>query len=236
MLIEELGSIFESTDGRHAFRFWQNFKPQIILTDIKMSHMDGLDLISSVRRYDSRTRFVIISGYSEFSYAQKAIGYDVSDYLIKPVNRLKLRETLKTLITRLKQLDAYSRNTLQDCRKEVHFDNIAVNTVISYLNNNYRNDICLNMAANLVSMNSNYFSMLFKRVTGMNFIKYLQKLRIEKAKELLLQQDMKVQDILELVGFVNDKYFFKVFKEFVGATPHDYKQIHMVGEDIEENT
>ncbi len=231
MGIEEIGSIFEAPDGQYALRFWQNFKPEIVLTDVRMSHMDGLELIASIRKYDSRTRFIIISGYGEFSYAQKAISHDVSEYLIKPVSREKLKESLKALIGKLKKWDPASGDSVHVPRKEAGFDNRAINTIISYIDDHYRNDICLNMAANLVSMNPNYFSMLFKKVTGMNFIKYLQHIRIGKAKELLSQPDMKIHEIPELVGFMNEKYFFKVFKEFEGITPSEFKKECLIAEN-----
>lgn len=235
MNINEIDRIFEAPDGRDALRFWKNLKPEIILSDIKMTHMDGLEFISCVRKYDSRTRFIIISGYSDFNYAQKAISYEVSEYLIKPVNREKLKGSLNALISKLKHLDASYQRKLHTPREKVNFDNAAIDTIVSYIYEHYRDNISLNMAANIVYMNPNYFSTLFKKVTGMNFIKYIQKVRTEKAKELLVQLDLKVYDVSKFVGFSNEKYFFKVFKEFEGITPSDYRYQHRMQGDYQDS-
>lgn len=226
MHLDEVEGIFEASDGRSALRFWQSIRPQIVLTDIKMSNMDGIEFIESVRRMDNRTRFVIISGYGEFAYAQKAIINDVSEYLLKPVNREKLKEILKGLIARLGQNKVAYTVPLNTDGNDTCANNMAINSVISYIYHNYQHNICLNMAANYVSMNPNYFSMLFKKSTGLNFVKYLQKVRIEKSKELLVQPDIRIHDIASLVGFNNDKYFFKVFKEFEGTTPSEFKRMY----------
>lgn len=78
----------------------------------------------------------------------------------------------------------------------------------------------------MVSMNPSYFSTLFKKKTGMNFISFLQNVRIEKAKELLVNTNLKLYEVSESVGIANDKYFCRLFKTCTGMTPTDYRKRH----------
>ena len=80
------------------------------------------------------------------------------------------------------------------------------------------------MISDLISMNSSYFSSLFKKKTGLNLINYLQNVRIEKSKQLLLNTNQKLYEISEAVGIPNVKYFFKLFKDYTGVTPSEFRK------------
>lgn len=92
-------------DGLSAFRFIKEYTPDIVITDIKMPRYDGLELIKNAREYNSDIHFIIISGYSDFSYAQKAIKFGVEDYLLKPIKKKELELALNKLIMSQQQLE-----------------------------------------------------------------------------------------------------------------------------------
>jgi len=75
-----------------------------------------------------------------------------------------------------------------------------------------------------VNMSPCYFSVMFKKETGQNFINYLTNIRIEKAKELLRSTNLKSYEIAYQVGYDNPTYFSTVFKKLTGMTPLDYKK------------
>jgi|GEM_PF-1166409 len=102
-------------------------------------------------------------------------------------------------------------------------DSRAISFIISFLDRHYERDITLHDAAGQVFMNPSYFSTLFKKKTGINFIHYLQRLRIEKSKALLADPRLKVYEIAARTGFKDEKYFFKVFKNVTGITPNEYR-------------
>lgn len=81
-------------NGVEALELLQIHNPDIVITDIRMPGYDGLELISRAKEYDSEIQFIIISGYQEFEYAQKAIKYGVIDYLLKPIKKDELVSTL----------------------------------------------------------------------------------------------------------------------------------------------
>ena len=77
-----------------------------------------------------------------------------------------------------------------------------------------------------VGFNATYFSTLFKKETGQNFMDYLTELRISKAKELLCGEELSVQDVAEQVGYRDLKYFSRLFKKLTGVSPSDYKKLY----------
>lgn len=101
-----------------------------------------------------------------------------------------------------------------------------VDQAILYIEKHYQQELDLQAIANMVSMNPSYFSTLFKKKTGMNFIHFLQNVRMEKAKELLIHTNLKLYEVSQDVGLSNDKYFCKLFKNATGMTPTDYRKYH----------
>ncbi|MEK3720323.1 response regulator transcription factor [Paenibacillus sp. FSL H8-0034] len=104
--------VAEADDGRQAIDLAEYHQPDIIITDIRMSMMDGLALIHELRERDSQAEFIIVSGYADFEYARTALRYHVTDYLLKPINYEQLLSVLNTIKLRLSQGD--SNNTSWD--------------------------------------------------------------------------------------------------------------------------
>lgn len=85
----------EAGDGEYAYPMILKHQPDILLTDVKMPFMDGLELSRAVKKALPRTRIIVFSGYNEFDYAKEAIKIGISDYLLKPVTSASLIESLK---------------------------------------------------------------------------------------------------------------------------------------------
>lgn len=100
-----------------------------------------------------------------------------------------------------------------------------VEQVPEMIHQDYMNDISLESCADRAGTNSYTLSKAFKQVTGINFIDYVTRLRIEKAKELLLETNKKIHDVSEEVGY-RHSYFNRIFKKQVGIPPSRYRQIH----------
>ena len=93
-----------------------------------------------------------------------------------------------------------------------------------FIHNNYNKDITLDSTASSVHLNPSYFSRMFKQEIGINFIDYVSEYRIKKAKELLRDGIYKVKEISKMIGFNDEKYFYKVFKKLTGSTPSKFKK------------
>ena len=99
----------------------------------------------------------------------------------------------------------------------------AIKRAVDYINLNYMNDITLTEIAEYVYLTPYHFSKVFKNVTGEKYIDYLNKTRIEKAKQLLSETEMKITDIYKLIGYSSKNHFYKMFKHFCEATPQEYR-------------
>ncbi len=98
-----------------------------------------------------------------------------------------------------------------------------VQQAIKYMEKNHAQELTLDEVATSVHLSSYYFSRIFKRETGMNFVEYLSKIRIERARELLVDGDLNIGEIAARVGYQNPNYFSRVFKRGVGLTPSEYR-------------
>lgn len=101
-----------------------------------------------------------------------------------------------------------------------------VRIVLKYIEEHYNEQINLEDMAELVSLNPAYLSNIFKKETGDNFVYYLNAYRIEKAKELLKNTQLTINEVAYSVGFMDGRYFSKSFKKHVGITPKDYRKIY----------
>ena len=95
---------------------------------------------------------------------------------------------------------------------------------INYIHNNFERDISLGDIAKYVFLSPSYFTRAFKEQTGMSPISYLLKIRIERAKEMLVDTGLKISDIALSVGFSNQQRFNEMFKKYAGLTPLQYRK------------
>ncbi|MDQ0063330.1 response regulator [Paenibacillus harenae] len=100
-LSEGIELIGEAEDGEEALTRIRNESPDIIITDIKMPRMDGLDLMEALRNRPKKVYVIIISGYSDFEYAQKALKYGAYDYVLKPIEETALLEVVRRCVSDL---------------------------------------------------------------------------------------------------------------------------------------
>lgn len=108
--LEELGLSCTgiAKNGQEGYETIMKDRPDIVITDIRMPRINGLDLIEMVRQQHPEVRFIVLSGYKEFEYAHRALQYEVDGYLLKPINEAELNETLGRIVGML------------DAREEAH--------------------------------------------------------------------------------------------------------------------
>ncbi|WP_416294710.1 helix-turn-helix transcriptional regulator [Paenibacillus illinoisensis] len=106
----------------------------------------------------------------------------------------------------------------------------VISFVLDYLNHHYGEDINLNLVADKLNLTPGYLSSIFKEKTNINFSEYLNNLRVERAKELLVNVDLRIQDIAMQVGYQNVNSFIRMFKRRYGLTPGEYRKRH-AGDD-----
>lgn len=214
-----------ATDGIEAYNMIIELKPEIIITDIRMPGINGLELIEKVRNNLPQSLFIIISGYDDFEYLQKALRIGVFDYILKPIDSADLEKILIRAIKRIKENssdDCKVNEIKQSIKGRIH--NNTVNNIVEYIENNYCCDfLTLNFVADKFDINPSYLSTIFKKVTGYNFYDYVNRTKVKKAKQLLAYTNYKVTDICRKSGFSDYRQFIRIFKKLEKRTPSQYR-------------
>lgn len=329
-------------DGREALQKYKQFRPDLMIVDIRMPVMDGLQLIETLRKDDQHIHFIILSGYADFDYARRAMSINVEGYLLKPVDEDELSDYIQHVKAKLDKKSTMNEDSpewLSDikCWREkfetttaplkidlnglseklyyamdigdgervkkmvdelaelliahqaperaiktyyVQYITMALNKItqrdptllslnkqytvqlmsiyeqstftamqqfvydllsgiisqierespettmkkmLDFIHRNYDENIKLETCAELFNYNRVYLGQMFKNYTGELFNTYLDKVRIERAKELL-SQDLKVYQISRRVGYRDVDYFHGKFKRYVGLTPLEYRE------------
>ncbi|WP_235815110.1 response regulator [Neobacillus vireti] len=337
-----------ASNGIEALELVKTEAPQLLLTDIRMPGISGLELIEALKNEHSHMKIIILTGFSEFSYAQKAIKLGVNDFILKPINENELITIVNRLVeeiqTEEKEIDErkkwYVINYLKGLREyqpaffeqsaplwkqfavlsfeeatngqaiaakinhrfpnswNIHDDHsegiliiyeiadkketfeeltkifsdfdgyvgcseiaadpeqlpalykqsliargqikiagktgclffeqldsyFKIQELLEYINSHYHEQISLQNFSAAFYISDSYLSRIFKQYTGQNFIDYVTKLRIEKAKELLLYSSLKTNEISHSIGYADSRYFSQIFKKLTGYTPSEFKQ------------
>ncbi|WP_139995637.1 response regulator [Paenibacillus paridis] len=225
---EEMGFILagEAGDGMEALSMIKEDPPDLVLTDIIMPRMDGIELLKEARQAGCSSKFVMLTCMGDFEYMRQAMEYGASNYILKLSMSVKdLRETLHKINAELvkssRAKEAPAPQVLSQPERSAHPE---VQKILTYIEGHYAQDITVKSLAHYVMMGENYVSALFKKKTGQTLISYLHEFRIHKAKEFLKRTDLTVNEIGERVGFMNDNYFIKIFKRITGTTPSQFRK------------
>ncbi|TAH67256.1 MAG: response regulator [Anaerolineaceae bacterium] len=224
-LIESMGEKYqivgEASDGKKALDLILSLKPDIIFTDIKMPYMDGIALIKAVSNLDIKVNFVITSAYEEFDFAKQAIALGVFDYLVKPLTYTEVEDILLRLETNMHGLNGrdITKGKLYEDYPNAH---PMIKKALNIIEDGYALNINQEELAERLGMTREYFSYLFRKEIGQTFSKFLRAYRISIATKMLLTNEIDKKEIPYHVGFSDEKYFFKVFKEITGLTVTEF--------------
>jgi len=219
--------VSEASNGIDALKMLEVHQPDLILTDIRMPVMDGIEFVAEVRKKYPSTPIIILSGYRNFEYAQAAIKLGVIDYLVKPCTE----EDIHAMLHKANRyLQSHANPAKQPNKKESsevqttdEKQQKLIAKAIAYMNLHYKDDCRLTEVAMHVRLNASYFSVLFKKITGESFTAYLTRLRLEKAVQLLCSTNLKVFEIASATGFDNSNYFINVFRQYHAISPKEFR-------------
>ncbi|HET6449758.1 MAG TPA: response regulator [Spirochaetia bacterium] len=224
----ELDPAFEcvgtAADGEEAVELVERHLPELLITDIKMPVLGGLELVERIRRTNPELRILIVSGYSEFEYARRAIELGVDDYLLKPVAVEKLREVLRRIRIRL-EASAGSVDVEFGMDRIGARETELAKEVECYLQENYRRPYSLERLASSFGCKPAYLLRLYRKVTGRTPTQDLIHLRVEKAKRLLVgHPHIEVKQVAAAVGYEDPLYFSRLFRRETGIAPSAFRE------------
>jgi two-component system response regulator YesN len=179
------------------------------------------------RAYSSPDRIIeaINEVFNTFCRAAKYFGGDINSMNNSGITTSQVMKDLETL----KNIEEWLYRFIE--RFEEYISKIRksklrseISEVLDYINANYSKDIDLNSAAGYVNISPAHFCTVFKKEVGVSFTDYVTSLRVERAKELIANTDLKVYEVAEAVGYPNANYFSKLFKRCTGLTPEEFKR------------
>lgn len=219
-----------AASGVEALEWLQVQEAQLVVTDIRMPELGGLELIERIHRRSRPPAIIVISGYSEFELARQALRFGVVDYLLKPLDKGQLVGAVEAALVKEEHMQRIIRmeqlidvKLLEAAGQEKGYVT-KVQEALRYIDQHLQDPLSLRETAEALHMNSSYLSVLFKEQTGLTFSEYLTHRRIQRARELLLGTSMPVAEIAEQVGYQTARYFVKVFRSLEGQSPGQYRQ------------
>lgn len=218
----------QAEHGKQALELLEQENFDLILTDIRMPFVDGLELLNQLRQKGCTTPVILISSYNEFEYARKGLVLGAFDYIVKPVEEKQLSAVLQraaALLAQNRQQDS-GFQIVQAALEQVGIsmeNDRFVHTLCTFLAGQMQRVITMEEAAEHMGLSKDYFGKECKAHTGMSFGTLYSLIKMEHAKLLLRESSEKTYEISEKLGYASPNYFTRVFKEQTGQTPSQYR-------------
>ena len=198
----------EAANGEEGAALVERLSPDIVVTDVKMPRMDGVEMIAKLRENGCQAKFIILTAYSDFKYAQSALRLGVSDYLLKPLKDGELElvvrriqgqeEALESKAAKEQDMPVFRLNPVKNTK------NKYVEQAVQLIREHFREDINIS-------------------TVDYTFTSYLTRYRMKKAMSLLKDCRVKVYEVAEQVGYSDTAYFSAQFKKLIGISPSEYQ-------------
>jgi len=221
--------VLEASDGITALEIFKQELPDLILADINMPKLNGLEFAAACKSIKPEVKICIVTGYDYFDYAVTALKLGVDDYILKPASKKDISEVLAKLINKISD-EKYVQEVKSIVNGLVNKPNLEDDSgykakIQKEIEDNIGNpQLSLTLLSDKMGFSFGYLSNLFKKLMGVTFQEYVFNERMERAKIILLSTDMKNYEIAEAVGFEDPNYFSTAFKKKYGMSPNQYKE------------
>ena len=236
MLKEEGYEYVWAQDGQEALEIMDKQMPNLLITDIMMPRMDGIDLIKKIREEDDKRHLPIIVVSARTEDADRLIGLEAGAevYLGKPFNSEELMLRVRKLLEQREMLRIkYSREIAEADRIEAEEQSQNINgndrefieKVDEFIHENIINsELDANALAETMHMSPTTLNRRIKSITGTNTTIYIRLKRLGRAKQLLQNTQMSMGEIQAVCGFESPSYFSRAFKAEYGISPSDFRK------------
>lgn len=219
--------VAEASNGEMALELAGQFRPDLVISDIKMPKMDGIELAGRLLEKYPDTKVIFLTAYNEFEYARQAVRLGVSDYLLKPFHDGELEGAIQRLLhlhPNVSAAQAELENEMIPLKRKEEIENRYVQAAIEYIEKNYSDkDFSIGKLSESISVSEGHISRLFKAETEISINNYLTRYRIRKSMDFLKDVQSKVYEVAEKVGYQDIAYFSNTFKKLVGTAPSEYQ-------------
>ena len=222
-LVEQSGLgirvVARAQDGQTALEMADKYCPDIILMDINMPLLNGLEAIEQLRNTNRKVAIVIISSYDSFQYAQEAIRLKVDAYVLKPIDETQLVEVLQQC---LQQLD----NSYSPKDESNHENEQLSGRIVDYINTHFADTfLSSEVIEKEFGLSRTSIFKIMKTITDKSLNEYITTIRMRHAITLIKCKDaLSLKEIALTCGYSDPLYFSRVFKKQTGYSPSEYKK------------
>ncbi len=217
-------------NGRRAADAAILWEADLILMDIEMPGINGLDAARAVLEQRPECKVIFVTAYSLFQYAHEAMHLGACDYLLKPVDPDEAEAAIRRAIRqieagrKLADLAPVAPEPAADTAEAEDRNALVMAHVRRYMEDNYMFDLSLDSVSEILHISPAYLSAQFKKYQKMNFLDCLTELRINAAKQLLTDPLRSAAEVASMVGYEDASYFARAFKKRTGMTPTQYRR------------
>lgn len=212
----------EASNGEEGVAAAEQYNPNLIITDVRMPKMDGIEMLQELRRRGCRAHIILLTAYSDFEYVRSALQLGADDYLLKPfqdkdiaaaVERIRQKEQEKSVLTVSDELPLAKGDKSR-----------YVLEAMEYISEHYgEGSINITEIAQYLGVSEGHLSHVFKKETKYTVVGYLTQYRIHMAMKLLRDSRYKVYEVAGMVGYKDVAYFGSTFKKLTGISPSEYQ-------------
>lgn len=199
-------------DGREALEWLAHNRADLVVTDIVMCNMSGLELARALWERGYPARVVLLSAHGEFDYARQGIAYGVAAYLLKPVRHEELLTVLNETASALE-----NRREDRGAPIEEDEDEGLVLRVERYVRAHIAEELSVGRVAEAMHYSERHFRRQFQKEARCQISDFMTRVRIARARELL-SDGLSCEETARAVGYSGERYFKKVFHEITGES------------------
>ena len=185
-----------------------------ILSDIAMPEMDGIEMAQIISAEYPSIQMVFISGHADFSYAQQAIRFNVSEYLLKPVKYNDLINAFTNIRNKIEEQSGL--------KPRISSNNQLIQRIHDITESNL-SSVTWKGIADELNFTPTYLSALYKKLEGRSFSDYLLETKMNAAHDMLLETNLRTYEIAEKLGYSNPKNFSRAFRLYFGKSPKEFR-------------
>lgn len=206
----------------------------IVITDYKLPDISGLEVLIKVKEIRSTLPVIIMTGYGDEDVAVKVFKHGARDYLKKPFESIQLIKAIDFCLS-LKSIDkdrprrVMTHETDSVATKLIssvksHDHTYKMERALKYIEDNCSFKLNIEKVAKQACISKSHFSKIFKKMVGCTYQSYLNKIRIDKARTMLLNPNNTITYVAYSVGYYDLTHFERIFKKIVGQTPTQYRK------------
>lgn len=214
--------------GMEGILLAREHRPDVLIVDIKMPGLSGLDVIARLRD-ELDAEYIILSGYGEFEYAQQAIALGVCAYLLKPLDDEELASAMRLAVSHIEERRFRLHEPGEEEAVYVPLQLPDEEPIRGYLLHAIRHmeehmaePITVREVADELGLSVSYLHKLFARC-GTSFSAYLTDCRLRRAGQMLREGDEKIYAVAAACGYQDTRYFSKIFQKHMGVKPTEYR-------------